>query len=131
MVVICEVAANNANAVTDNHTNVQEDTPLIVIPASPPEEKTSRRRRRDERPREHSMKVPCASQSGVGASLTSPSERPHRKPREHIMKVPCASQPGVGAILTPPSEQPQHDEPILIQEDEDPNQTIISQLVSE
>ena len=77
------------------------------------------------------MKVPCASQSDVAASLTSPSERPHRKPREHIMKVPCASQPGVGAILTSPSERPQQDESILIQEDEDPNHAFISQLVSE
>ena len=29
-------------------------------------------------------------------------------PREHIMEVPCASQPGVGAILTSLSERPHH-----------------------
>ena len=47
------------------------------------------------------------------------------------MEVPCASQPGVGAILTSPSERPQQGEPTLIQEDEDPNQVFIRQLVSE
>ena len=46
--------------------------------------------------------VPCASQSGVGAILTSPSERPHltrKNPNEGIwLKMPPRKKPRPGVL---------------------------------